>query len=303
MSEAGAAAKQPLEAGRSRFWRSAAEVLAFLGPIGLLTGVLYYFGFVSAKAFYSYFGVSLSALDFSTTDYLVRSADTLFRPLATLLIILVVVLVAHHVLGPTPELAGPRWVRGVMLSFCAISIVLAAIGILGLYGEPRGVWSPLSLAAAVLILEYGLWTASRHGALPAKIELLIHPGADLRRGLIAALAVVATFWAVTDIADERGRATARLVEKSLPLQPQAVVYSEKDLHLPVPDAAVTPLDGDETAYRFRYNGLRPLIYARGRWFLLPVGWTHDNGSTVIVLQDDPSRVRVDLAPSSPGRQL
>jgi hypothetical protein len=59
---------------------------------------------------------------------------------------------------------------------------------------------------------------------------------------------------------------------------------------------VTALSGKETAYRFRYNGLRPLLYARDRRFLLPVDWTHDNGSTVIVLQDDPSRVRVDLAP-------
>ena len=75
--------------------------------------------------------------------------------------------------------------------------------------------------------------------------------------------------------------------------------SEKDLHLPGPQVGVTALDGTNSAYSFQYNGLRPLLYANHRWFLLPVGWTHGNGSTVIVLQDDPGHVRVDLAPEFP----
>ena len=59
----------------------------------------------------------------------------------------------------------------------------------------------------------------------------------------------------------------------------------------------TRLGGQDTAYHFRYIGLRLLVYAQGRWFLLPAGWTATNGSTVIVLDDDPGHVRVDLAPS------
>jgi hypothetical protein len=80
------------------------------------------------------------------------------------------------------------------------------------------------------------------------------------------------------------------------LESQAVVYSQNDLHLSGPYVGVAVLSGKNTAYHFRYNGLRPLVYANNRWFLLPVGWTHNNGLTVIVLQDDPDRVRVDLAP-------
>jgi hypothetical protein len=108
--------------------------------------------------------------------------------------------------------------------------------------------------------------------------------------------LIAVFWAVTDIAAERGTATARLVEPTLRIRPQAVVYSEKDLHLPGPEVGVVALSGADSAYAFRYNGQRPLLYANGRWFLLPVGWTHDNGATVIVLEDDPGHLRVDLAP-------
>ena len=35
--------------------------------------------------------------------------------------------------------------------------------------------------------------------------------------------------------------------------------------------------------------------AGGRWFLLPAGWTPDNGATVIVLPDSANDIRVDLS--------
>jgi hypothetical protein len=54
--------------------------------------------------------------------------------------------------------------------------------------------------------------------------------------------------------------------------------------------------GKDTAYHFRYTGLSPLVYAQDRWFLLPVGWTAGAASPVIVLGDDPGRIRVNLAP-------
>jgi hypothetical protein len=291
-----AAAEQSDEGERSRFWRSVTEVLAVVGPTSLLTGILYYFGYVSTKAFYAYFGISLSALDFSSSNYLVRSTDTVFKPAATLLIVLIVLFLVHHLLSQALSRAGKRWALGVALCFCSLAAVLAGIGLLGLHGAPLGLASPLSLAAAGLLLEYSAWSASRYAAPPARIVALIEAGVNLRRGLIAALVLVATFWTVTDLAYEQGIATARLVEQILPLEPQAVVYSDRDLHLSGPDIGVTALGGKDTAYHFRYNGLRPLLYANGRWFLLPVGWTHANGSTVILLQDDPSRVRVDLAP-------
>jgi hypothetical protein len=279
-----------------RIWGWASEVLPVVGPTSILVGILYYFGYVSAKSFYSYFGVSLSALDFSTTNFLIRSPDTVFRPLATLLILLVGLVVAHHLLDQALSRAGPRWARRVALGMCGVSAVLAGVGLLGLYGEPRGLSSALSLAISGFLVEYSVWIASRYADPSPGIRALMHVGGGLRRGLIGALVLVATFWAVTDLADARGIATARVVELSLPLQSQAVVYSEKDLHLPGPEVGVTALDGNNSGYNFRYNGLRPLLYANDRWFLLPVGWTHDNGSTVIVLQDYPDRLRVDLAP-------
>jgi hypothetical protein len=290
------AAEQQSETGRRRSKLSVTDLLAVAAPTGLLTGILYYFGYVSTKTYYAYFGVSLSVLNFPTSRYLISNADTFFKPAATLLIILIVVFIVHHLLVHVLKQARKRWARSVTLGLSVLGMVLAGIGLFGLYGPSGGLLSAISLAGAGLVLEYSVWMASHYAALPPRASSLIHTGANLRRGLITALVLTATFWAITDLAYQRGIATASLVQLSLPLQSQAVVYSAEDLHLPVPANDVTTLGGRDTAYHFRYDGLRPLVYAQGRWFLLPVGWTADNGETVIVLEDDPSRVRVDLAP-------
>jgi uncharacterized membrane protein HdeD (DUF308 family) len=282
-------------ASQTGWWHSVSEFLALIGPVGILTGILYYFGYISAKAYYAYFGISLSALDFSSTFYLVRNADTFFRPAATLLIVAAVLFTAHHVLRLVLARVGRRRARWVTLIACGISAILAGVGLFGLYGEPLGLAAPLCLAASALLLEYVLSTVARDAGFPRGIVTLIDSGVNLRRGIITALVVIAAFWAVTNLAQARGIENARLTELSLRLQPQAVVYSGKDLHLP-PGVRVAVLNGPEGPTVYRYNGLRPLIYANDRWFLLPVDWRHDNGATVVVLQDGLEDVRIDLAP-------
>jgi hypothetical protein len=89
---------------------------------------------------------------------------------------------------------------------------------------------------------------------------------------------------------------ARAFELSLPLQSQAVVYSKVRLHITGPGVAVVDLNPTDALYQFRYNGLRTLLHSSGRWFLLPVGWTADNGATVVLLPDDSPDIRIDLAP-------
>ncbi len=283
------------EAAGSR-WRAVVDVLALVGPVTLLSGILYYFGYVSARTFYAYFGISLSILEFSPASYLVRSADTFFRPVVTVLVVVLVVYVGHRLLGQHLGRTDPRRVRWICLAVLTAGLVLLALGVAGLYGWSLGLVSPLALASAGLLVEYGLLLLSRHGKPAGPVAQLVGSGVYLRRGLLAALVLTAVFWAVTTLAQRRGEHNAELTELTLVLQPQAVVYSDRDLHLPGPGVGRTVLDGGESSYRFRYNGLRPLLHANDRWFLLPVHGRHDNGSTVIVLHDEPGRVRVDLAP-------
>jgi hypothetical protein len=272
------------------------DLLALVGPVTLLSGILYYFGYVSARTFYAYFGISLSILEFSPASYLVRSADTFFRPVATVLVVVLAVYTCHRLLGHYLGRADPRRVRRVSLAVLAAGLALGVLGMAGIYGWSLGLVSPLALASAGLLVEYGFLLLARHGKPTGQVAQLVGSGVHLRRGLLAALVLTAIFWAVTTLAQRRGEHNAQLTELTLILQPQAVVYSDRDLHLPGPGVGRTVLDGDQNSYQFRYNGLRPLLHANDRWFLLPLHWRHNNGSTVIVLHDEPGRVRVDLAP-------
>ncbi|MGH7869349.1 MAG: hypothetical protein ACREP9_17360 [Candidatus Dormibacteraceae bacterium] len=60
------------------------NVLAIIGTIAsqavLITGFLYYFGWVYAHSFLGYFGVDSSLVDYSTVDYTLRSINVMFEP-------------------------------------------------------------------------------------------------------------------------------------------------------------------------------------------------------------------------------
>ncbi len=49
-------------------------------------------------------------------------------------------------------------------------------------------------------------------------------------------------------------------------------------------------------WRFRYIGLHFLFYGGKRWFLLPTDWRQDNGAPIVILNDDPATLRVDMRP-------
>ena len=278
------------------FWDKVGGLASLIGPTSVLTALLYYFGYVSAKSFYSYFGVSLSALDLSPTAYLINSADTLFQPVAVFLIVLISLFVIHGLLGLILGLAGETWGGAAASCLIALSALLAVIGLWGLFRAWGGTVAPISIAVSAALLEYGLWIALRYAAPAKAIEAAVRRGANFRRGLILVLVLFSVFWAVTVSAYSRGTERARVVERSLALQSQAVVYSDKELQLPSRAVGVARLSGKDSAYKFRYNGLRPLLYSRDRWFLLPVDWTQESGATVLVIRDDPSHIRVDLAP-------
>jgi hypothetical protein len=279
-----------------------AGVLTFIGPTTVLSALFYYFGYVSARSFYNYFGVTLSALEFSTTSYMVRSAGTLatsFRLLLVSTMVVIALTIGHQLLAHALSRASRRTAMIVMRSLWGLGTLAAAAAASGLPGATfNDVWLPVTLASAGGLLEYGAWVAARFKSVSEPARAVLLAGARARQGLFAALTLMCVLWALTIQAGTSGTRTAQLIERSLPLQSQAVVYTTQDLDLAGPDVDRTPLVGEDAAYRYRYNGLRPLLYSNGRWFLLPVGWKNDNGATVILLRDDDqTQVRVELAPS------
>lgn len=278
-------------------------VTRVVAPASLLTAVLYYFGYMRELALFGYFGVDLGSLQFSTTDYLVRSAGTIFLPVGTVLACGALALFLHHLLTLGLDRASrkcsytPRAVTGIA---AIAAMTLLALGIAGLE-VPRDiglmpVTPPIALGTGALLAEYAIYLAAAYTPSPPMWTDTLQVTRPLRRILIGALLLVSAFWATSVVAEQRGNAVAQAVEESLPVQPEVVVYSSQHLQITGPGITETPLPATNAAYAFRYNGLRPLIHSGGHWFLLPAGWTHSNGATVIILPDATSGIRVELGP-------
>lgn len=63
-----------------------------------ITAMFYYFGWVYAHSFFGYFGVDSSLVDYSTTDYLLRSINATFDPFMYLIFVAFVLFNAHRLM-------------------------------------------------------------------------------------------------------------------------------------------------------------------------------------------------------------
>ncbi|TMQ97115.1 hypothetical protein ETD83_20565 [Actinomadura soli] len=272
-----------------------------LASTGVLTAILYYFGYVRERSLFAYFGIDLGTVGFTTTDYLVKSAGPVFSPLASVMVFGVGALIAHHLLVHLLRGASSRGRMVICVLLTALAVTLVTIGAVSLHRHADDIisgpyLSPAALGAGTLLLEYVAETAMRYGvARGAWAEILVSTR-SVRRLMLIALALIAAFWATANAAQEHGNDAARAIELSLPTSAQAVVYSRERLHITGSGVGVLRLSTEDAAFKYRYNGLRTLAHEGGTWFLLPVGWTRDNGATVILLPDSTKDIRVDLAP-------
>ncbi|WP_433467985.1 hypothetical protein [Spirillospora sp. CA-128828] len=292
-------------AGASGEGRSVDRIVEIAGRVlastGVLTAILYYFGYVREQALFAYFGVDLGTVGFTTTDYILLSAGPVFSPLASVMVIGVGALVLHHLLLHLMRDASHRLRVAVCGCLAALALVLLAIGAVSLHRHGDDALSgpflsPAALGAGALLLEYVAEAATRYGVARGRWSELLGSTRAVRRLLLIALALIAAFWSTANTAQRHGLDAARAIELSLLTRPQAVVYAQDRQFISGPGVGVVRLNGADAAFGYRYNGLRALAHAGGRWFLLPAGWTHGNGATVILLPDSAKNVRVDLAP-------
>jgi hypothetical protein len=283
--------------------RVVGRVVEFVGqvliPAGVLTAVLYYFGYVREQALFSYFGVDLGSVELTTTDYVVRSAGAVFAPLARVWLVGVVALVAHHLVVAVLRSADPRWWRLVWSALALIAVALLSVGAVGLQ-FPFTLVSPLvasvALGSGAVLLEYATWMAGGDDRLRAEWRATATAMMWPRRALLLGVALVAAFWLTANVAHRNGIETAHAIELSLATRAEAVVYSTQRLQISGPGVDVAVLDDADSAFAYQYAGLRVLVHSGGRWFLIPAGWRHDNEATVVLLPDDTDDVRVDLRP-------
>ena len=253
-------------------------VTEFVAPATLVTGLLFFFGWGHAYWFFSYFGVDSAYLGLSRSDYLIRSVDGLFIPLAGVAIVGLAVAWGRHLgerfLPPSvrhrsewaPRVAA---VLGVLLVLNGLSVFAVAT----IFNHGLAV-APLSLATGIGILFHLLHRAGTAGpgwlAVTEWLAVFVLVGMSL-------------FWAAFDYSAAVGRSRAAQFVDELPGSSEAIVYSESRLNLNAPGVTEVRCAGvPEVAYGFRYDGLTVLWQTENEIVLLPRSWTRPDGVAVVI---------------------
>lgn len=277
-----------------------------IAPTTLVTALAFYFGWVFTNARASYFGIDVSALGFSTQDYVLRSADVLFVPLGTIVLLALAAVSLHS--WVLARLADPAARARIAIAARAAIVVGAALFVLGLVGLFRSqTFSARSLIpSASPGIGVALMTYAAH--LLARTHRIGRPGdgtVAARRPnatslvLVMLLVVLSGFWTAARYAATLGHGRAERTAATLSSLPHVTVYAPKRLSISAGGVVEQPLSGTDPAYRFRYTGLRLLIRSADRYFLLPDDWAR-GASVAIVLRDSPD-YRFEFTEDDRGR--
>jgi hypothetical protein len=280
--------------------RLLSSAAAFVAPLSLITALLFYFGYASARAQYDYFGVDVDTIGLSTQDYVMRSPQPLLAPLLVLALLGVSLAVLHGRIRArlqaalaNPTAASQRWLtwfgRAVRMTELTGRIALAA-GVALLFSYPYlREWVPYPLVTALLtalgaaLAAYGsiLRAAHGHGTPPGRAAVLS----------ICIVLAASVFWATATLAEWSGRGSARYSAVHLDRLPSVILDTKERLYLTSPgvvERALPPTPGQ--TFRFRYRRLRLLVQGRDRLFLVPETWSASN-STIVVPMDGSVRVQ------------
>lgn len=262
---------------RSSWERWYTLATTFVAPATFLSALLFYFGYVSARAELAYFGVDVDTVGLSTRDYVMRSPAALLVPALLLTALGAASLLVSRALE---ERLSPAGERGLRLGSSAM--VAAALVLVATYRWAGG-WpaypmvTPLLLAAGVAGLAW-LWHRS-----------------GVRRGAVAfaVLAIVTClFWATATLAQWTGLGAAQRTARHLDGLPAVVLDTKERLYLGDDVVVETALPDEEgQAFGYRYRGFRLLVQAGDRMFLVPERWTPAGSTLVVEMSEVRARFR------------
>ena len=306
-----------------------------IAPTTLLGTLLFYFGYVSSREQYAYFGVDVDTIGLSTQDYIMRSPQPLLVPLLVLTLggaglLLTQAAVRGHITSAAADAAqeadtaGPgghaarhlgrihrvaRWSK-------AFGLAMIIAGVVLLFSYPYlGNWAyyalvtPLLIAVGTALAAYasrvlqGMQRASptAKGAgnrVPAQAD-----DSRIARWTTAVLVyvvIVATiFWATATIAQWSGLGLAEHEALSFGNLPSVVLDTRERLflHDPYVEETVLPPSQGQT-FHYRYRGLRLLIEGQDRMFLVPDEWSASD-STLMVPLDGSVRIQFQFQNQPP----
>ncbi|GAA4741131.1 hypothetical protein GCM10023350_27120 [Nocardioides endophyticus] len=263
----------------SRSWeRWLTLATTFIAPVTFVTALLFYFGYVSSRAQYSYFGVDVDTLGMGTREFVMRSPQGILVPA------LLVILLAAATAGGMAVFRSGRVGRRATLATAATGGLLLVVGLVLVFAySVIGGWAGYALLTP-LVLATGAGLASLAGR-PLGLPLAVV-------ALLVVFIVVSTFWATATLAQWTGRGIARHTAQNLGDLPAVVLDTPERLYLRdgvTTEKTLAPTEGAEPekgqTFRYRYYGLRLLVQAGDRMFLVPDRWTPSNSTLVFDLDD------------------
>ena len=257
----------------------------------LLTALLFYFGWIRSKATYDYFGVDTSLLEFSTSDFVLRSVNSIFQPLLIIGVgTLAVTLAQDEFSDPAFSKSHPRLVRTAARIPLVVGLALVAAAYAGWVVGLSWHWLPFALPIGFALLRFAVARPVSAGMTTDDLSVR---GGKLRT-VLTALALASAFWAVSAFATHTGETRAKGLVQDLQSSPSVLVYSNAPLALSGPGVRQEKLD-PSASYRWRYDGLRLLVRSGKRYFLLPRGWKRGQSSVYVLAET--SGLRFELRTS------
>lgn len=271
---------------------------AIIAPLTTVaTALSFWFGWTMTSTRTAYFGIDQSILEYSTVDYLLRSADALIVPAISILLVSVACLGIHALtLSVIRRSGGSKFVhRGAWLVLLA-GIFLTSLGVWTMFEElpiaTPFLFEPAALGTGTAVSAYAFWVL-RRTALPDRRLRQVPVWEKLGYVSVVLLVVVALFWACSSYAGALGTGRSREYARDLDRRPSVTVYSIQSLAMgsPVREERISSPD---SKYRFRYTGLKFVTLSADKYFLLPENWSRSSG-VAIVLEESPE-YRVEFNP-------
>jgi hypothetical protein len=261
---------------RSQAERWVSFAAGIVTPVTLIGALLFYFGYVSSRSQYAYFGIDVDTIGLSTQDYVMRSPQPLLVPLLVITLLAVAGLLLHHAIHPTAS--GVRRAS-------RLAVVVLVLGVAGLLAYP--LIGHLPYYALVVPAVIGLAAAAL--AYLMYLRRKVDPELGTQRVLIVLLGVVTVtcaFWATATTAQYSGRGLAKSDARNLDRFPVVILDTKEKLALRSPGLEETTLrSGAGQTFNYRYRGLRLLVVGDNRLFLVPQNWTASNTTVVLPLND------------------